>query len=338
MVPIPARPWPSWPSFPRASGDGPGDARSCQSRAAFPPRERGWSARRSRQKSARFVSPARAGMVPTSSTFRTWLSSFPRASGDGPRLGRVRLLGGLFPPRERGWSQHGVEWQPSRAVSPARAGMVPMRSIRKVSGVRFPRASGDGPSPRPTTTCGRKFPPRERGWSQCSKAARGCVHVSPARAGMVPIADPEAVLSVSFPRASGDGPSCCAASGSRLWFPPRERGWSRNTELQPAQSSVSPARAGMVPSGSCVYRQSCGFPRASGDGPFFVVPLQLPGPFPPRERGWSRHQRRFQNPAEVSPARAGMVPGEIELSDTTKSFPRASGDGPLLPNAAFAAT
>ena len=93
--------------------------------------------------------------------------------------------------------------------------------------------------------------------------------------------------------------------------------------------SVSPARAGMVPTEPGFARLRLGFPRASGDGPSGLKQYENAAKFPPRERGWS-HGGRDRNPRSVvSPARAGMVPVNATNASPAASFPRASGDGPL---------
>ena len=70
--------------FPRASGDGPWTAFAWQWIWRFPPRERGWSLAQCPVHQDLFVSPARAGMVPTPQARPDRRPSFPRASGDGP--------------------------------------------------------------------------------------------------------------------------------------------------------------------------------------------------------------------------------------------------------------
>ena len=219
--------------FPRASGDGPRARFWMEKFPKFPPRERGWSHHWRGEAAHRMVSPARAGMVPTLCNSHVAQSSFPRASGDGPRhsVNLVQLQ--QFPPRERGWSQNGCDSGCASAVSPARAGMVP----RWVTGTRwvtgFPRASGDGPSSSEPPKHPASFPPRERGWSHAAGQLLGERRVSPARAGMVPSMDQEEVRLSRFPRASGDGPEELQAQKTAYAFPPRERGWSprspRNT-------------------------------------------------------------------------------------------------------------
>ena len=71
----------------------------------------------------------------------------------------------------------------------------------------FPRASGDGPYEQGERLPDFPFPPRERGWSRTPYIRMDGTRVSPARAGMVPVSRRAERRLVSFPRASGDGPS-----------------------------------------------------------------------------------------------------------------------------------
>ena len=98
-----------------------------------------------------------------------------------------------------------------------------------------------------------EFPPRERGWSP--KPMKGALIwlVSPARAGMVPVLTMTSFYAISFPRASGDGPSSSSTLLIPYAFPPRERGWSLHRLDRHVPVVVSPARAGMVP-GICRQR------------------------------------------------------------------------------------
>ena len=192
----------------------------------------------------------------------------------------------------------------------------------------FPRASGDGPGCTRTALQGRRFPPRERGWSPALHPAAQDSRVSPARAGMVPSAGSLSATAHGFPRASGDGPSANTASTKAGEFPPRERGWSTWAAHRGGQLGVSPARAGMVPDERAGGDVPAGFPRASGDGPKEKQHDHTQQTFPPRERGWSRNGSGLRIACIVSPARAGMVPWRRSMRRTSSSFPRASGDGP----------
>ena len=233
---------------------------------------------------------------------------FPRASGDGPHRSFVGPSYFSFPPRERGWSHAGQRQHAGRLVSPARAGMVPIGEECVTLAKSFPRASGDGPAILGFGLTSLQFPPRERGWSRGFDKGVPDVAVSPARAGMVPVKSCTACQLSCFPRASGDGPWGITLRTARAEFPPRERGWSPHLSPQPSRPSVSPARAGMVPSTSRRIWVAWSFPRASGDGPVQCFPTRNPSAFPPRERGWSLAMQDFSPCPTVSPARAGMVP------------------------------
>ena len=206
--------------------------------------------------------------------------------------------------------------------------MVPTAAQFRHYQVRFPRASGDGPFEAPIPAIDAEFPPRERGWSLDCKVCMCTGCVSPARAGMVPHLGKEMSVYKGFPRASGDGPNTECGNGLHGWFPPRERGWSRDPTFPRFRLLVSPARAGMVPvSVGQVECLRC-FPRASGDGPRDRSTPGSIAQFPPRERGWSPEHDGGGAGAQVSPARAGMVPWATLRTSAAKGFPRASGDGP----------
>ena len=339
-------------SFPRASGDGPrresgrspgrpfpprerGWSPPGQQRrkhwlgqSQFPPRERGWSPSGTLHVHAERVSPARAGMVPRKQQVAGCCPGFPRASGDGPKAERDEAHPSTFPPRERGWSQFEAELLQQGYVSPARAGMVPAMSLEQSRYTSFPRASGDGPQNSLAVNSAISFPPRERGWSLGTEFTRKDVWVSPARAGMVPASGVTSLLLRRFPRASGDGPRDVERAWRRGAFPPRERGWSRGVAHSSSAGIVSPARAGMVPHLRRSSGRMAGFPRASGDGPRPARLRRRNALFPPRERGWSPYCGDDEDAAEVSPARAGMVPCRPACPVQPARFPRASGDGP----------
>ena len=132
--------------FPRARGDGP--RRRCEIEAIteFPPRTRGWTPHKANQDPDWTVSPAHAGMDPSSVPGSYSGSRFPRARGDGPDS-HLRDTGGVkFPPRTRGWTRIGYVEYAITTVSPAHAGMDPLEKPIYSLSNRFPRARGDGPS------------------------------------------------------------------------------------------------------------------------------------------------------------------------------------------------
>ena len=69
--------------------------------------------------------------------------------------------------------------------------MVPEPTRTYMQTGRFPRASGDGPNVPTWQGKLDVFPPRERGWSLTWSGEQVEQRVSPARAGMVPVATPQ---------------------------------------------------------------------------------------------------------------------------------------------------
>ena len=134
---------------PRASGGGPPMSLTLRHSPSFSPRERGWSAGGAQSRGCAGVLPARAGVVRRRRDRAQRLACSPRASGGGPDYLEGYVIGHVFSPRERGWSD-GVEAPDvDGLVLPARAGVV--RRHRRVAPLqrRSPRASGGGPAALP---------------------------------------------------------------------------------------------------------------------------------------------------------------------------------------------
>jgi hypothetical protein len=104
---------------------------------------------------------------------------------------------------------------------------------------------------------------------------------------------------------------------------------------RPRSRSVLPAHAGMVPGSTAAARRTSSAPRARGDGPGNATSSAPHSPCSPRTRGWSRHGRRFPEPADVLPAHAGMVPLGSSPGRARGCAPRARGDGPTLDEGAL---
>jgi len=98
--------------------------------------------------------------------------------------------------------------------------MVPLELERIDVGARLPRARGDGPVIVVVPTAEMRSPPRARGWSLGRWDDARWHLVSPARAGMVPVAPFAQSLPARLPRAIA---------------------------AEVVEAVVSPARAGMVP-------------------------------------------------------------------------------------------
>ena len=98
----------------------------------FPPHARGWCRRTEVQSTERS-----AGKI----------GCFPRTRGDGPFPGDRRSTSAPFPPHARGWTLRARLPLRGAAVSPARAGMDPTKTVPGAASRGFPRTRGDGPQP-----------------------------------------------------------------------------------------------------------------------------------------------------------------------------------------------
>ena len=247
-------------------------------------------------------------MDPGATRRRPWRRGFPRTRGDGPHLVRNNRHATTFPPHARGWTRLTHGRLRTEDVSPARAGMDPVRNPRPGLIMRFPRTRGDGPDQPDNLPTALAFPPHARGWTAGRSARPPHDEVSPARAGMDPGGARRGRRGRRFPRTRGDGPWWRATRATRPTFPPHARGWTRRRYQRQRHHRVSPARAGMDRIRSDARRQRRSFPRTRGDGPQQRL-LDLGGQrFPPHARGWTVDRRCRGESEVVSPARAGMDP------------------------------
>src|SRR5690606_1700200 len=152
--------------------------------------------------------------------------------------------------------------------------------------------------------------------------------VLPAHAGMVPGGRAIEILSLSAPRARGDGPGKNGCIEIRELCSPRTRGWSPVTNPSHEGGQVLPAHAGMVPITESTPSTPSGAPRARGDVPKHRTRTADVSRCSPRTRGWSRRTGRTPEPGCVLPAHAGMVPGHTGWHWPDRGAPRARGDGP----------
>ncbi len=260
--------------LPRARGDGPARTSSGLAFAMAPPRSRGWTQR---------------GAV-----LRALLAWLPRARGDGPTRRRassrdagspalagmdpVPLLPGLdsaaAPPRSRGWTRCGVALEPARRAPPRSRGWTRRRSRRPAVVAGSPALAGMDPRVAPHVDALLRLP-RARGDGPAARASSTPMYVgSPALAGMDPATAVASAAPSGLPRARGDGPRRRPASRAVCWAPPRSRGWTPGWHDCELRARGSPALAGMDPHWrsrrSCWHR----LPRARGDGPYEGGPYE----------------------------------------------------------------
>ena len=253
--------------FPRTRGDGPPGRCGRPWEATFPPHSRGWTPGLDADLRPEHVSPALAGMDPGSARAGSGSRRFPRTRGDGPGIPWLPRWPAWFPPHSRGWTHTPRDGAPRRHVSPALAGMDPHPPGRRTPAPRFPRTRGDGPPASLLEGRRCRFPPHSRGWTPSHRGAGELQGVSPALAGMDPELSSWPLRDPRFPRTRGDGPSSIQARHSRSSFPPHSRGWTVVTVARFGRVTVSPALAGIDPTGCWRPPWAACFPRTRGDGP-----------------------------------------------------------------------
>src|SRR5436305_14193780 len=84
----------------------------------------------------------------------------------------------------------------------------------------------------------------------------------------------------------------------------------------------------MVPPTGILYQPLAAAPRPRGDGPGRRWPESTASPSSPPARGWSPPPAGADLYAQLLPARAGMVPKMIHVSEGAGAAPRPRGDGP----------
>ncbi len=94
--------------------------------------------------------------------------------------------------------------------------------------------------------------------------------------------------------------------------PPRTRGWTLDDMNNLLLLEVSPAHAGMDLFSCFQFFALVSLPRARGDGPYAVSEMTPIGVSPPRTRGWTYPLNLAYLAWFVSPAHAGMDPGQGE--------------------------
>ncbi len=235
----------------------------------------------------------------------------------------------MFPPHPRGWTPLRPASQRQHTVSPAPAGMDRILCDTLLPRRCFPRTRGDGPRLRGSAEPETEFPPHPRGWTLEAIRTSARVDVSPAPAGMDPLARDPWRAREGFPRTRGDGPPRGMYFLMIVAFPPHPRGWTLHPDFPHADVPVSPAPAGMDPAPSSRRLQCRCFPRTRGDGPPELLPVEGVRLFPPHPRGWTVQLKRVIGQMDVSPAPAGMDPPTKDDRERHESFPRTRGDGPV---------
>src|SRR5690606_18616675 len=171
-----------------------------------PPHARGWTRRQTCTPRRARLSPARAGMDPTPTPGPGGVCPLPRTRGDGPAVSSASRHISASPPHARGWTCAPLHFRPHTSLSPARAGMDPLKEAPRKSTEALPRTRGDGPLSVVTAPALSFSPPHARGWTRYGVEGAALMALSPARAGMDPTYPRQDRGQDPLPRTRGDGP------------------------------------------------------------------------------------------------------------------------------------
>ena len=365
MVPPRRRSTGSCGAAPRTRGDGPPPAAARAWPRSCSPHARGWSRWDRHRCQGADLLPARAGMVPTTSTCPCSAGPAPRTRGDGPLcLTVVKPLPDCSP-HARGWSQRGDGGCQEDPLLPARAGMVPTPAAetstsstaprtrgngpqleaqldtagicsphargwspdRRAPGYTAPRTRGDGPTTEGCHCCSVSCSPHARGWSRVGVDAGGFGDLLPARAGMVPSLPGSSPRSPTAPRTRGDGPYVRELVDAGHFCSPHARVWPHRSGVGRLLPDLLPARGDGPDRQLVARRRRLCSPPARGWSRAADPEVAARCLLPARVRGWSRVRRHPVRRTHLLPARAGMVPTTRRCSPRNVSAPHAR-DGP----------
>ena len=277
--------------FPRARGDRPGALFLEALGRRVSPRPRGSTVPAIRPARSSNGFPAPAGIDPWSGEWPSSKLGFPRARGDRPESGTLRIAGAPVSPRPRGSTleEVGVEERPAGFPAPAGIdrGPIPVGHVE----LGFPRARGDRPHESVFCPIGTTVSPRPRGSTLFDVRDGDGTQGFPAPAGIDPRTGCRSAWRRGFPRARGDRPRSERHLREAKKVSPRPRGSTRWLLGTVEQLVGFPAPAGIDawwrPSG----RRSKGFPRARGDRPQVGIEDARGRMVSPRPRGSTRATR-----------------------------------------------
>ena len=227
-------------------------------------------------------------MYPEYRIIKNRLRCFPRTRGDVPQTEEEKEDGLAFPPHTRGCTAGSHEDRQAGRVSPAHAGMYPVKMSGRVVFGGFPRTRGDVPGMYLTKEQEeakvRRFP-RTRG-DVPSRLLPSIIGARfPRTRGDVPNTDYHFQAAVQFPPHTR-GCTLIEANGTDgIKFPPHTRGCTLESPHPVGNTAVSPAHAGMYPDTGGTTNDNYSFPRTRGDVPPSREERESQAKFPPHTRG-----------------------------------------------------
>ena len=294
------------PRLPRTRGDQPQHQVGAVIVDGSPPHPRGSTLTTAFTDRYGVVSPAPAGINPTTAVVRRSARSLPRTRGDQPNPRIIATIAASSPPHPRGSTPVDELTARLECVSPAPAGINPKRARHPGRDRRLPRTRGDQPWSRASCRAPRKSPPHPRGSTHLPRRDDHLPRVSPAPAGINPRRRARGVRRNCLPRTRGDQPTTRRICRGRLSSPPHPRGSTRR--LRPAFEClvVSPAPAGINPWSSRGDRGFASLPRTRGDQPGRPMTPLVTFRSPPHPRGSTPDRGTVLRGGAVSPAPAGI--------------------------------
>ncbi len=295
--------------LPRTRGDRPTVARLERHARQAPPHPRGSTPLTTAPTTARFGSPAPAGIDLAREQLGFEPSGLPRTRGDRPSSMVFSPTAGRAPPHPRGSTLHRIEEFTEAGGSPAPAGIDLIHAPRKATCARLPRTRGDRPIRAQLETLIGTAPPHPRGSTRCLSHCERSLRGSPAPAGIDPSPRRIARPWNRLPRTRGDRPSMRRRAGDAWRAPPHPRGSTPPVRSWPHPATGSPAPAGIDPAGSKLAASGNRLPRTRGDRP---DEPRLPWKryvAPPHPRGSTLLPPIGSSSGDGSPAPAGIDPG-----------------------------
>ncbi len=237
-------------SLPRPRGDRPCRGRFLPPPGLSPPPTRGSTVSVGASPWPKSVSPAHAGIDPRGGVNGFASECLPRPRGDRPLVDALGLAVTGSPPPTRGstaMTDARTDWL---LVSPAHAGIDLFSAPRSALSVRLPRPRGDRPAASAASVDRAESPPPTRGSTVAGLMMGVLLPVSPAHAGIDPRHPPRLATAAGLPRPRGDRPRITGALNQPRRSPPPTRGSTRDPGGEGHGVEVSPAHAGIDPTGS----------------------------------------------------------------------------------------
>ncbi len=152
--------------------------------------------------------------------------------------------------------------------------------------------------------------------------------VSPAPAGIDPGPSWHSRHCVGLPRTRGDRPDPTVPERQVSESPPHPRGSTLLNRQHALSVGVSPAPAGIDPTGWPSHDPRHGLPRTRGDRPLTAELLERCAVSPPHPRGSTLADDLTGDDWDVSPAPAGIDPRRKRMAPRWRCLPRTRGDRP----------